>query len=166
MSPDQLLKYIIRPTLQEMGPQFTSQSAEVLLLITAAVESDLGHFVHQVGGGPAMGLYQMEPDTHEDLWDNWLDYRPDSSNLISGGRSDPSRLMWDLRYSTQLCRMHYWRFPEPLPEYWDRDGHWAYYRYRWNSFLGATSPRKFNLTWTSLDPISLVREFPTGVQVA
>ena len=47
-----------------------------LLLGTAAVES---YFIYrrQLGGGPAVGLWQMESRTARDIFDNYLRYRPE-----------------------------------------------------------------------------------------
>src|SRR5258708_26545125 len=33
-------------------------------------------FRSQLGGGPAVGLFQMEPTTHDDCWTNFLNFRP------------------------------------------------------------------------------------------
>ena len=43
------------------------------LLGTARVESDLRH--RRQIGGPALGLFQMEPATHNDIWESYLKYR-------------------------------------------------------------------------------------------
>lgn len=40
-----------------------SDNAVELLMLTAAVESNLGHYIKQVGGGPALGIFQCEPAT-------------------------------------------------------------------------------------------------------
>ncbi|KAF0118141.1 MAG: hypothetical protein FD149_866 [Rhodospirillaceae bacterium] len=66
---------VIRPTLLHLG--LHSPAAEALLLGTAIQESRLGTYLRQTGGGPALGVYQMEPATHEDIWTNFLAYRPD-----------------------------------------------------------------------------------------
>jgi hypothetical protein len=49
-----LRQYVIRPTLQRLG--LWSLAAENLLLGTAAQESKLGYYLHQLEG-PALGLY-------------------------------------------------------------------------------------------------------------
>jgi len=41
----------------------------LLLLATAAIESDCGYYIKQVNG-PALGIWQMEPATHDDIWEN------------------------------------------------------------------------------------------------
>lgn len=67
--PAHLRDLIIRPTLVEMGHY--SPAAEALLLGTAAHESHGGRYLSQIRG-PARGIYQMEPATHDDLWRHYL----------------------------------------------------------------------------------------------
>ena len=54
---------VIQPTLAHLdgddAPRFQGLAAENLLLGTALVESGL-HYLHQLGGGPALGIYQIE----------------------------------------------------------------------------------------------------------
>jgi hypothetical protein len=72
---NQLRHYVVRPTLRRLG--LWSKSAENLLMGTAAQESHLGTYLHQVGGGPAKGIFQMEPATERDLIKNYIRYRPE-----------------------------------------------------------------------------------------
>ena len=58
---------IIRPVLLVIGGE--SRAAENLILGTALQESNL-RYLRQLGDGPARGVYQMEPATHDDIWDN------------------------------------------------------------------------------------------------
>jgi len=59
---DHLRREIIAPALRHIG--MWSGAAENLLLGTAAVESRMGTYLRQVGGGPALGIWQVEPVTH------------------------------------------------------------------------------------------------------
>lgn len=63
---EQLRLYVIRPTLEKI--ELWSEAAENLLLGTTAQESHMGTYIKQVGKGPALGIYQMEPATHKDIW--------------------------------------------------------------------------------------------------
>ena len=65
---------VIRPALTKIN--LWSRSAEELILGTAIVESGLT-YLKQRGEGPALGLWQGEPATHEDLYTNYLHFRPD-----------------------------------------------------------------------------------------
>jgi len=55
------LRELIQVVLKEYD--LYSRDAEELLMLTAAVESNLGYYIKQVGGGPALGIFQCEPDT-------------------------------------------------------------------------------------------------------
>ena len=74
LDADQFTRLIIRPALKIIGLDF--RAAEELLLGTALQESRLT-YLHQLGGGPALGLFQMEPGTHDDIWTNYLWNRPE-----------------------------------------------------------------------------------------
>ena len=69
MNTEQLLELIITPTHKYMGGNYQSDSADLLSLCTAAIESDCGYYIKQLNG-PALGVWQMEPATHNDTWDN------------------------------------------------------------------------------------------------
>lgn len=42
-----------------------SVDAVELLMLTAATEGNLGYYIRQVGGGPALGIFQCEPNTYD-----------------------------------------------------------------------------------------------------
>ena len=65
---------VIAPALDKID--LWSRAAEELVLGTAIVESGLTYLI-QHSDGPALGLWQIEPATHEDLYTNFLNYRPD-----------------------------------------------------------------------------------------
>ncbi|SDP66998.1 hypothetical protein [Desulforhopalus singaporensis] len=124
------LRQIIRTVIDEMG--MWSQAAEELLLGTVAHESALGRWTHQIGG-PALGIYQMEPATLIDIYDSYLKYRPEklklTKQITSVDSPDLNRLQYDPVYSTAMARLHYRRIKDPFPEahnivglaeYWDK----------------------------------------------
>lgn len=59
------LRSLIRDVLECWG--MYSESLEELLLLTAATESHCGRWWRQVGG-PARGIFMMEPGTQEWIW--------------------------------------------------------------------------------------------------
>jgi hypothetical protein len=126
-----------------------SESAENLLMGTAAQESHLGHYIKQVGKGPALGIYQCEPATHQDVY-NYL--RNNEFRLFGNalphklrpiGLVDHNRLVYDLRYATMICRLHYYRAPKALPEADDIEGMASYWKRFYNSSLGKGKPEEF-----------------------
>lgn len=145
MNADHLRMYVIRPVLKDVD--LWSQEAENLLLGTAAQESHMGQYLRQVGGGPAKGIYQMEPATHDDIWENYLAYKPQlAANVhryLAGFRPSTDQLVWNLGYATLMCRAHYFRVSDPLPVASDVEGLAAYWKQHYNTFRGAGTEREF-----------------------
>ncbi|MCG8506157.1 MAG: hypothetical protein MI755_16255 [Sphingomonadales bacterium] len=134
---------IIVPVLREL--ELCSEAATTLLLGTALHESGGLRYIHQ-DGGPAMGLYQMEPDTLDDLWTNWLAYRREwrQSLEVYGEvgleEHDPENL-YNARYATATARLQYYRQPERLPS--TREDLAYYYKRHWNTSKGRATPQDF-----------------------
>lgn len=136
---DQFVKYILRPELIRM--QKSSVAAEVLLLGTALVESRLT-YIKQLGHGPALGFYQMEPATHEDIWRNYLRYRPSLRASIAMKKPSPDRLIYDMKYATAMARVHYLRVPKKLPAASNAEEMAQYHKVYYNTHLGKTKPEE------------------------
>ena len=92
-----LLSMVIRPALSKIN--LWSPSAEELVLGTVIVESDLT-YLRQWGEGPALGLWQVEPSTQNDLYTNFLQYRPELGSALMELRA-PNLLM-DENLATNL----------------------------------------------------------------
>jgi hypothetical protein len=137
----QFEEFILTPTLSLL--QKYSGDAVELLIFTCAAESNGGTFIHQVKG-PALGIYQMEPATHQDVWVNYI-HRSSSLMSILGlnfqcnGLIDAERMVYDLSYATLMARLHYSRFPEPLPSKNDAEGMFKYYKKYFNTPLGKAT---------------------------
>ena len=108
----QLRELVIRPTLSYL--ELWSEEAEDLLMGTAAQESHLGTYLMQLGGGPALGIFQMEPATHKDILVNYLSYRKDLESKV-GASDEAEGMVGNLYYATVMARIHYLRVPEALP---------------------------------------------------
>lgn len=141
MNNTQLREFIIRPTLIELG--MYSQAAEDLVAGTIAQESDMGHFIKQRGAGPALGICQMEPDTHKDLWENFIQYRPHLSTKLRALSLSchHDELIWNLKYAVAMCRVHYLRQPNAIPE--DVEGQAAYWKKYYNTLLGKGTAEEY-----------------------
>lgn len=141
----QLREYIVKPFLTSSG--LYSLSAEQLLLGTCAVESETGTYIHQVSG-PALGIYQMEPFTHQDIWVNYLNARPDLHKRILYAchyvtRPDDSALIHNLGYATLMARVKYLRSPKALPQPGDVYGMAKMWKDIYNTAGGAGTVDKF-----------------------
>lgn len=149
MNAQQLHDCIIKPTLEYMGGNYNSVEARFLLLCTAAIESDCGQFIKQVGG-PALGIWQNEPDTHNDTWahcDALRDYcfgrKIANLGLCKNSEDESSDYKQDLisspMYACAMARLKYSMTPKALPAYnggtdLDLD---VFYRYYKNYYHGV-----------------------------
>jgi len=145
---EQLVEYIIRPILKHMG--MYSKAAEILLLGTAAQESNLLRFWHQVKG-PALGLYQMEPATLDDLYKNFLSYHTVHSQMLSrfivNTMDKHEQLVWNVGYATAACRLQYYRQPQALPPETDLTAIAVYWKKYWNTIAGRGTVKEFLVSY-------------------
>ncbi|EJX7572470.1 TPA: hypothetical protein ACMDPH_003467 [Vibrio cholerae] len=151
MDAKQLTTLVVRPTLERLG--LYSRSAEQLIVGTIYQESLKGRFIKQVGGGPALGIIQMEPATYADIWSNYLAYKPSLakklsdlvsvSSLDSNKRPDVNQLITNLSFAVGMCRVHYLRRKESLPSAGDVNGLAKYWKDHYNTPLGAGSVEEF-----------------------
>ena len=71
---EHFLDEVVIPTLKELD--MYSEEACLLIVGTAIQESRL-HYLKQIPSGIAKGICQMEEATHDDIWDNFLKYKPE-----------------------------------------------------------------------------------------
>lgn len=131
-------RQMVQDVLESIGKNYATSNAINLLVMTAAQETHLGRWLYQVRG-PAQGIYQMEPNTVHDLWQNGL------SNHMRDRIAEeyrPSRwsLKYDLAYQTILARLYYARFEEPIPANIREMA--EYYKKYWNTEAGDATPRQ------------------------
>lgn len=139
LNVDQLRELIIKPALIDLV--MFSEEAMELLVFTCAIESQGGTYLKQIKG-PALGIYQMEPQTYNDIWQNYLKEKNSMllmllSNFGVVFMPSEDRLIYDLRFATAMCRIHYARVLQPLPPKDDMLSLWNYYKKYYNSSLGA-----------------------------
>jgi hypothetical protein len=163
MNAQQLLDFIIIPTLQYMGHGYNSKNAQMLLLATAAIESKCGYYIKQING-PALGIWQMEPATHVDIWGNCDALRGEEvSELVVnltleksiGGHSE--NLIPSPMYACAMARLKYSMDKAPLPDHNDKKAIYREYKRIYNTPLGASTFEKFKAAWfeCGLDKIKL-----------
>jgi hypothetical protein len=117
--PSELQHLVIRPTLEYLGEY--SLAAQTLLMATAAMESELGfHLKNDHNKG--LGVYQISPRSHHNLWDQYLAKDPDMASKVRGLASQHEFLMsphhelvTNLRYATAIAWMMYKRKGKTLP---------------------------------------------------
>ena len=131
----EVLELIIKPTLilfERNGfSELNTPEAADLIYGTALAETGLRE-IEQEGGGPALGYWQMEPTTHDDIWENYLKYHlplrkaviditgitPASISAdrekVSGPGYHP--LIYNQRYACLITRIHYLRYVTEIPD--------------------------------------------------
>lgn len=160
MDAKQLLELIITPTHNRMGGNYQSDSADLLSLCTAAIESDCGHYIKQVNG-PALGPWQMEPDTHADIWfycdaltsfteENQTDVVEQMIVFSLSEECIDSDLIDSPKYACAMSRLKYSMDPSPLPEVTgnrktDERNFYNYYKRVYNTELGKSTFTKWQV---------------------
>ena len=145
---DHLMELIWPPVMERLseaaGREVGGRDAQELLLGTAAQESGF-HYLRQLGNGPALGLWQMEPRTHEDIWKSWLVAKGDLISAVLSlsvwehvtDENAGKELAGNLYYALAMARVHYLRDPEPLPQAGDLLGQAKYWKRVWNTEMGS-----------------------------
>jgi len=124
----QVIDDAIKRTLIKMNRY--SDAANTVLLMIAAHESMGGKYRKQING-PALGVFQIEPDTHDSIWDNC-----DSITRLAnkcGFTRDVRKLATNEDYSVFVARCYLLMDVNPLPtgidamasyckSYWNRTG--------------------------------------------
>lgn len=105
---------------------------------TCAQESNFRN-VRQDGGGPAIGLFQMEKATHDSLWANFIIYRPSLKaalkEIIRDEIVSADLMMMDIVYSAAMMLIRYLDSPGEIPD--DLAGQAAYWKLHYNTPQGA-----------------------------
>lgn len=142
-----------------------------MMLLTIAAESSFTHR-KQIGGGPAMGLMQMEPATALDTF-RWL--APDRDRPITWSRltqiwlgleSVPffrptaEEVSWHLEhhdyFSLGIGRLHYRMFAEPFPDSLEDQA--RYWKQHWNTPAGAQTAEHAIRQWKACKCDKLMTE--------
>ena len=140
------LRIVIIDVLKRLG--MYSDVAVELLMGTCAVESDFGRSIEQIGGGPGLGVFQIEPNTMNDIWYNYIRYREGLRVILAeefGMKGpDKERLKNDLEYGIVMARLKYRRSPVALPKSEkDIEGLARVWKKVYNTDLGKGSIEKF-----------------------
>jgi len=115
---------IIVPTLEafeEFG--LYSEAAINLMLGTALTESKLSALL-QYGGGPALGLFQIEPPTLEDIYKRYLQRENKKEllkkvHLFMTARDIHEQVISNMSFAVIMARVLYLMVRSPLPAYDD-----------------------------------------------
>ena len=137
------VKKLISETILKLD--LYSAEAVELMCGTCAQESGYGKFRHQLNGGPALGIFQCEPRTFDDIIKNFLFYDKElmaKITEISGEKQlEASRLEVNDVLAACICRIHYLRIEEAIPK--SLEGWARYYKQYYNTPKGKATEQEF-----------------------
>ena len=138
------IRDIIEWSLKKMD--LHSKDAVDLVYKTGNAETGYKH-LKQMGDGPALGFWQVEPATLIDTIDNYVKYRPKlEKGLISLGydrRDIEIRVMGNIALQVAFCRLKYRRDKYPLPKANDLQGQAECWKRVYNTHLGKGTIKHF-----------------------
>ena len=123
-----------------------SHEAADLVFRTGMAETGYKH-LKQMGGGPAIGFFQVEPATLKDTMDNYVKYRPELQKGLKKLGYDESdmeyRVMSNIALQAVFCRLKYKRDKYALPLIGDLKGQAEYWKRVYNTHLGKGTIEHF-----------------------
>lgn len=147
--------YVIRPALAHL--KLEAPNREQLILATGMQESRY-RYLDQLDPagrpGPGYGLWQMEKATHDDIWKNFIRYRPELLRLMPGlliPTQDPCHQMrFNMIYAAAMCAVHYRRARHSIPDLGDINGMAVYWKTYYNTVKGAGTVEEFKKNTVSV----------------
>ena len=138
------IKDIIDWTLKQLG--MYSKDAAAMIYATGMAESKY-RYLSQMGDGPAIGFFQLEPATMRDIMDNYVTYRKSILESLKnlGYAEDDSeyRVKSNIALQVAFCRLKYKRDPFPLPLSWNKKDQADYWKRVYNTELGKGTVEHF-----------------------
>lgn len=126
-------KEVIANTLKYLG--LYSEDAVHLLMVTAAVETDMGHLNKQMTG-PALGIFQILPSTEAFLL-KWLDKYPELKTKVMALRGKDVDGVLQLRvnvaYQVAMSILVYLQRGSPIPNRYEHAKIIEFYRKNYNT---------------------------------
>lgn len=147
MNKEQLTDLVIIPTLDEIPKGYSGEAVMAIQMIIAH-ESNGGEYIAQTKG-PALGLTQIEPATHDDVWKHgdsiWknavkLGIISKTERLLKK-HPDAFRLVYDLRYAIFMTRQKLFMAKGALPA--NASDMAVYLKKHWNG-NGKSTPIKYH----------------------
>ncbi|MFC4260613.1 hypothetical protein ACFOZ5_16475 [Marinobacter lacisalsi] len=157
-SPQDFLSEVIEPALCLLNDEIGYSKAASQLLLGTAIHESMGLRYRKQIGGPALGLFQMEPATHGDIWNNFLAYRNTLAETVRSLRKKSGESADELEnndlYAAAMARVHYYRIGQivaksEIPDFDNLNSQSLYWKRHHNTPLGAGTPSKYRADWQS-----------------
>ena len=131
-------------TLEKM--EMYSDDAVSMVMRTGFAETGFRH-LKQMGDGPAVGFFQSEPNTIEDIWVNYALYRPKGRDcLLMLGYDETEgedRVMSNIALQVAFCRLKYRRDKYAIPHMDELKDQAKYWKRVYNTKLGKGTVKHF-----------------------
>ena len=114
------MKDSIKKIAKQVCEDLDMYSEDVVDLIIATGNAETGfRHLEQMGNGPALGFFQIEKNTIDDVLKNYARYRPAVMNVLLeyGLRQGDEHfsVMSNIALQVAFCRLCYRRVPDPIP---------------------------------------------------
>lgn len=144
MLKKEIIRRLIIETLKEIN--LYSDEAVELLMGTCAQESGMGKHRKQLGGGPALGIFQMEPFTYLDCYTNFLKYKTDLlEKILKVSRldryPDAGEMINNDVFAACMARVRYLRAPGAIPKTLEKQA--AYWKQHYNTPKGKGTVEEY-----------------------
>jgi len=143
-----VLHEIVIPALDKVG--LGGRAAQELVLGTGIQESGL-ILRKQLFGGPACGLWQMEPVTFRDIWNRYVckhkSLHESLLHILGSENPNVGTLIINDHFAAAMCRVLYLRVPAPLPSSGDIVGQAYYWKRYYNTPLGQGRSVEYIAKW-------------------
>lgn len=148
VNSNEYLKREIKNTLKNSN--MYSEVLYKLLLGTAATESEFGQITKQTNG-PALGIFQIEPRTANDIWLNYLSVKPKLKEKVESvlwkNVDLNTQLQYNVKYQILLAAINYRRVSEIYNQKLPKDNSiwslaWAYKKFH-NTKSGKGTTKRF-----------------------
>lgn len=145
LNQTQFRECIVRPALEAIS--LWSKAGENLIVGTGVVESNL-EYIKQLGDGPAVSIFQIEPATYLDVRSRIIAKYPNIYSKVLSELNmvrlppDPRYLIGNLTAATIFARLKYYLDPEALPNAYDYEGLAKYHKRVYNTAPGGTDITK------------------------
>ena len=114
-----------------------TREAVALIYETGNAETGYRNLV-QMGGGPAVSFFQLEPATIQDIFNNYVEYRQPLLEVLIEFGLDPMYLEFcvktNIAIAICMCRFHYRRVPSAIPK--TKEQRAIYWKEHYNTNLG------------------------------
>ena len=138
------IEIVVEMTLKKMD--MYSKDALAMVMRTGMAETGFRH-LKQMGDGPALGFFQVEPATIMDTIDNYVKYRPTIEahlNEIGFDKKDVAyRMMSNIGLQAAFCRLKYRRDKFAMPSRKDIEAQAKYWKRVYNTKLGKGTEEHF-----------------------